>query len=91
MLTVDNDALAYLGDLIIQLLLQLCNGHPHSIADLEEKIQKSFPTQIIDWAIDAAQQTIEKGKKKTLTLSVDKLQPILNKVCGVYLFGLSCI
>ena len=80
MLTVDHEALVYLEELIIQLLYQLCSAQPHSIPDLVEKIQKSFPNQIIGWAIDAAQATIEKGKKKTLTLSVDKLQPIIHKV-----------
>ena len=51
--------------------------------DIEEQIRKTFPSQIKDWALGSAEAAIEKGKKKTLKLSVDKLQPLIQKV---YLF-----
>lgn len=71
-------------DLIIQLLYQLCSSQPHTVPDMEEKIEKSLPNQIKDWALDSAQAAIEKGKKKTLTLSVDKIQPFIQKVVTVF-------
>lgn len=78
-LIIDVEALVYLEELIIQLLYQMCNCQPYSVPDVKQKIENSFPPQIKDWAIGSAEAAIEKGKKKTLTLSVDKLQPLIQK------------
>ncbi|XP_047132929.1 son of sevenless homolog 2 isoform X1 [Hydra vulgaris] len=78
-LTVDTDALLYLEELIFKLLYQLCSVQPHSVHDIQEQINKTFPCQIKGWALESAEAAIEKGKKKTLKLSVDKLQPVIQK------------
>jgi len=79
-LTVDIEALLDLEDLLLRLLQQLCSCRPHNIADIEDYIQKKFPQQIRGWAMDTAKSIIEKKKKKTLTLPVDKLHIIMQKV-----------
>lgn len=78
-LTVNAEALVYLEDLLLQLLQQLCSSQPHNIVDIEDYIQNKFPPHIRGWAMDAAKATIEKKKKKTLTLPVDKLHLIIQK------------
>ena len=64
----------------MQLLQQLCSPQPHSIVDIEDYIQNKFPPHIRGWAIDNAKAAVEKKKKKTLTLPVDKLHLIIQKV-----------
>ena len=79
-LTVQIEALIYLEDLLLQLLQQLCSFQPHNVGDVEAYIHSKFPPQIREWAINSARSTVEKRKKKTLTLPVDKLQLIMQKV-----------
>lgn len=80
-LTIAQDALTYLEELVTQLLFLVCTSFPRTILDVEERVQKTFPQQINDWAIAFAKTTIEKGKKKKgLTLPLDKIHPFLCKV-----------
>ena len=54
---------------------------PVSVADIEERVSKTFPTPIDKWAITEAQQAIDRGKRKsTLVLPVDKVHPMLREV-----------
>lgn len=79
-LTVQIEALIYLEELLLQLLQQLCSFQPHNIGDVEAYIHSKFPPQIREWAINSARSTVEKRKKRTLTLPVDKLQLTMQKV-----------
>lgn len=79
-LTVQIEALVYLEELLLQLLQQLCAFQPHNVGDVEMYIHSKFPPQIREWAINSARSTVEKKKKGTLTLPVDKLQLIMQKV-----------
>lgn len=76
------DAMEYIERLILQLLGMLCSCQPHTVGDVEDHVQKTFPHPIDKWAIKDAQNALEKGKKKaTLVLPVDKIHPILVRVC----------
>lgn len=59
------DALQYIEELILQLLSMLCLVQPRSVADVEERVQKSFPHPIDKWAIADAQSAIEKRKRRS--------------------------
>eukprot|EP00794_Sanderia_malayensis_P019911 gene19911-21857_t len=78
-LTIAQDAVGYLEELITQLLYLICASMPRSIPDVEERVQKTFPQQINDWAIGFAKSITDKGKKKGLTLPLDRLHPFICK------------
>ena len=92
-LIVEEAALEYIESLIIRLLAMLCSGQPHSVQHLEDRVQKTFPHPIDQWAINEARGALEKkskqeGKKKTPTtvLPIDKIHPLL-KVCTITNWG----
>ena len=48
--------------------------------DVEEKVEKTFPNAINKWAIQEARSMLEKGKKKSVVLPVEKVHNLLVKV-----------
>lgn len=88
-LTAKDEALRYVESLIFRLLGMLCASQPHTVQDVEERVQKTFPHPIDKWAIGDAQNAIEKGKKKSpLVLPVEKIHPLLQKVQLLYSFNI---
>lgn len=81
MLEIENEAIDYVENLIIELLGHLCALHPHSPNDVEERVVKTFPRPIDQWCVEEGRQAVVKGKKKNpLFLPVDKIHPLLQKV-----------
>lgn len=77
-LSTKDDAIDYIETLILRLLGMLCSCQPHSVSDVEDRVQKTFPHPIDKWAVGDAQNALEKGKKKApLVLPVDKIHPLL--------------
>ncbi|XP_043111223.1 son of sevenless homolog 2 [Puntigrus tetrazona] len=82
-LLAKEDALQHIEALIIQLLNKLCVTQPRTIADVEDRVQKTFPNPIDKWATADAQGAIEKRKRRNpLLLPVDKIHPLLKEVLG---------
>jgi len=83
-LSIKDDALSHIESFIIQMLSVLCAGQPHTVADVEDRVQKKIPHPIDHWATSDAQSAIEKERKNkktsNLVLPVDKLHQILVKV-----------
>ncbi|KXJ14446.1 Son of sevenless-like 1 [Exaiptasia diaphana] len=83
-LEVQDEALNYIENLIIHLLYHLCACQPHTVSDVEDRVNKTFPDPIDKWAILDAQAAIEKGKKKStqLILPADKIHPLIKDILG---------
>ncbi|XP_059421875.1 son of sevenless homolog 2-like [Carassius carassius] len=82
-LLAKEDALQHIEALIIQLLNKLCVTQPRTIADVEDRVQKTFPNPIDKWAMGDAQSAIEKRKRRNpLLLPVDKIHPLLKEMLG---------
>ena len=80
-LAITEEAVDYVSMLIFRLLDMLCECQPHSVKDVEQKVD-TFPDPIDDWVKNEAQGMLNKGKKNcTLVLPVDKMQHVL-KVCN---------
>lgn len=74
------DALDYLEKLIIQLLGMICSRpSPHSVQEVQDKIQKLFPPPIDEWVIDVATSAVKQGKRK-LVFPVEKIHPLLRVI-----------
>ena len=82
-LTIKEDAVSYIETFVIQMFSVLCAGQPHTVIDVEDRVQKKVPHPIDQWAISDAQMAIDKTRnKKTshLVLPVDKIHQALVKV-----------
>jgi len=83
-LEIDDDAVAYLEELIYRLLAQMCAAQPHSLADVESYVQQNFTAPIDTWALNEAKELMEKlaqKKKGVFAFPVDKIFQQLQKVC----------
>ena len=75
-LEIDDDAVAYLEELIYRLLAQMCAAQPHSLADVESYVQQNFTAPIDTWALNEAKELMEKlaqKKKGVFAFPVDKI------------------
>jgi len=83
-LEIDDDAVAYLEELIYHLLAQMCAAQPHSLADVESYVQQNLTAPIDTWALNEAKELMEKlaqKKKGVFAFPVDKIFQQLQKVC----------
>ncbi|KAH8273837.1 hypothetical protein KR044_001915 [Drosophila immigrans] len=77
--TAKEDALLYVENLCVRLLAKLCaKPLPHSVQDVEEKVNKSFPVPIVQWALKEANEVINSKKRKSL-LPTERVHTLLQK------------
>ncbi|XP_020810457.1 protein son of sevenless [Drosophila serrata] len=77
--TAKEDALFYVEKLCLRLLAMLCaKPLPHSVQDVEEKVNKSFPAPIDQWALNEAKEVINSKKRKSV-LPTERVHTLLQK------------
>ncbi|XP_017108861.2 protein son of sevenless isoform X1 [Drosophila bipectinata] len=77
--TAKEDALLYVEKLCLRLLAMLCaKPLPHSVQDVEEKVNKSFPAPIDQWALAEAKEVINSKKRKSV-LPTERVHTLLQK------------
>ena len=86
-LEIDDNAVAYLEELIYRLLAQMCAAQPHTMADIEAYVQQNFAAPIDTWALSDAQLMMERlekhpKRKGVFVFNVDKIFQQLQKVRG---------
>ncbi|CAH0548825.1 unnamed protein product [Brassicogethes aeneus] len=81
-----DDALELVESLCLKLLGMLCASGPHTVQDVENRVQSTFPNPIDKWALKEAQEALDnKGKKKhVLLLPVDKIHKLLQNELLLY-------
>ena len=80
---IDDEALAYLEELIYRLLAQMCAAQPHTLPDVESYVQRNFTAPIDTWALSDAQMMMEKHaarKKGVFVFPVEKIYQQLQRV-----------
>lgn len=91
---IDEKAVAFLEELIYQLLGQICAAEIHTIADVEAHVQNNFAAPIDAWAIADAQQTMEKHAAKrrgVFMFPVDRIYQQLQKDVFEYRLELNVV
>ncbi|KAL1140063.1 hypothetical protein AAG570_007040 [Ranatra chinensis] len=79
-----DDALDYVEGLILRLLGMLCaKPQPHTVADVDERVRRTFPTPIDRWAISDARDALERGRKRSHALEV--LQHKIDSQVSLYI------
>ncbi|XP_017047904.1 LOW QUALITY PROTEIN: protein son of sevenless [Drosophila ficusphila] len=77
--TAKEDALLYVEKLCLRLLAMLCaKPLPHSVQDVEEKVNKSFPAPLDQWALNEAKEVINSKKRKSV-LPTERVHTLLQK------------
>ncbi|XP_017068112.2 protein son of sevenless [Drosophila eugracilis] len=77
--TAKEDALLYVEKICLRLLAMLCaKPLPHSVQDVEDKVNKSFPAPIDQWALNEAKEVINSKKRKSV-LPTERVHTLLQK------------
>ncbi|CDW56550.1 son of sevenless 2 [Trichuris trichiura] len=61
---IQREALDHVEELIIRLLLDVAAKRPHSTADVEQHISKTFPAPLNAWAVKEAQEVLVKSHRR---------------------------
>jgi son of sevenless-like protein len=76
----EDDALMYVEELMYLLLGSLCANQPRTTQDVEDRVGKTFPHPVDQWAVKEARRALDNHKKKqVLVFPADKLHSLLQK------------
>ncbi|CAD0206917.1 unnamed protein product [Chrysodeixis includens] len=88
-LSAEETALQYVESLCLRLLSLLCAvPSPLTVQDVEERVQRTFPTPLDRWAITEARE-ITTTKRRKPVLPHDKLHQLLQKEVLMYKIDVS--